>query len=337
MSQRQISIAFQTDKSAAEYIELAQLVDGYKFDAVTVYCDAPYHPSFSPLILMAQHIKHSRIGAAAIPPSRIHPIDIAAEAALLADVAQAGIYVGFARGGWLEAHGITEAQPPLQTIREAIDIVRYLWSGKSGGYQGQVYQIAEHVTAPYPLPTENVPILIGTWGKKLAALAGEIADEVKIGGSANPDVIPVIADYIATGEEKVGREKGTVGVVIGAVSVVDEDRNAARWEVKRQVALYLPIVAKLDPTIQLEPELLARIEQHVNYKDNDAAARLISDEVLDKFAFAGNPNDLIEHAERLFAAGASRVEFGTPHGLNPKTGIQLLGEKVLPVLRQTTN
>jgi 5,10-methylenetetrahydromethanopterin reductase len=334
MNKHEISIAFQTNKSASEYIELAQLVDGYGFDAVTVYCDAPFHPSFGPLLLMAPHIKRSRIGAAAIPPSRIHPIDIAAEAALLSEVAQAGVYIGLARGGWLDAHGITEAQPPVQAIREAVDVIRYMWSGKSGGYQGQVYQIADYVTAPYPLPKEKIPILIGTWGKKLAAIAGEIADEVKIGGSANPDVIPVIADYIAEGEQAAGRERGTVGVAIGAVSVVDEDREAARWEVKRQVALYLPIVAKLDPTVKLEPELLARVEQFSNQKDYGAAARLISDETLDKFAFAGNPNDMIEHAERLFAAGASRVEFGTPHGLNPRAGIRLLGEKVLPSLRR---
>jgi 5,10-methylenetetrahydromethanopterin reductase len=334
MTKREISIAFQTNKSASEYIELAQLVDGYGFDAVTVYCDTPFHPSFGPLLLMAPHIKRSRIGAAAIPPSRIHPIDIAAETALLSEVAQAGVYIGLARGGWLDAHGIPELQPPVQAIREAVDVMRYMWSGKSGGYQGQVYQIADYVTAPYPLPKQEIPILIGTWGKKLAAVAGEIADEVKIGGSANPDVIPVIADYIAIGGQAVGRERGTVSIAIGAVSVVDEDREAARWEVKRQVALYLPIVAKLDPTVQLEPELLARIEQFSNQKDYDAAARLISDETLDRFAFAGNPNDLIEHAERLFAAGASRVEFGTPHGLNPKTGIRLLGEKVLPALRR---
>jgi 5,10-methylenetetrahydromethanopterin reductase len=334
MNKREISIAFQTNKSASEYIELAQLVDGYGFDAVTVYCDAPFHPSFGPLLLMAPHIKRSRIGVAAIPPSRIHPIDIAAETALLSEVAQAGVYIGLARGSWLNAYGITEAQPPVQAIREAVDVMRYMWSGASGGYQGQIYQIADYVTAPYPLPKEKIPILIGTWGKKLAAVAGEIADEVKIGGSANPDVIPVIADYIAAGEIAVGRECGTVGIAIGAVSVVDEDREAARWEVKRQVALYLPIVAKLDPTVQLEPELLARVEQFSNQKDYDAAARLISDETLDRFAFAGNPNDMIEHAERLFAAGASRVEFGTPHGLNPKTGIRLLGEKVLPALRR---
>jgi len=40
-----------------------------------------------------------------------------------------------------------------------------------------------------------------------------------------------------------------VGVVIGAVSVIDEDRAAARAAARQTVALYLPVVAPLDPTV----------------------------------------------------------------------------------------
>jgi 5,10-methylenetetrahydromethanopterin reductase len=330
----EISIAFQTDKSAAQYVALAKFVNQYHFDAVTVYCDAPFHPSYGPLMLMAPQLTRARIGPAAVPPSRMHPLDIAAQTALLADVAPGGVYVGFARGAWLDDHGIPETQPPIQAIREAVDVVRYLLSGKDGGYNGKVYQLAEHVKAPYPLPENPVPVLIGTWGKKLCAVAGEIADEVKIGGSANPDVIPVIQGYIAKGEQKANRKRGTVRVVIGAVSVIDEDREQARQAARRAVALYMPVVAKLDPTVQVDPELAERIRQHVNKDEYDAAGRLISDELLDRFAFSGNAADIIQQTECLFDAGAGRVEFGTPHGLsNPETGIRLLGEKVIPALK----
>lgn len=330
-----ISIAFQTDKSAAEYIALAKLVDQYAFDKVTVYCDAPYHPSFGPLLLMAPHIHKAQIGAAAIAPSRIHPIDIASQTALLADVAQAGIYIGIARGAWLAEHAIPEAKPPIQSIRETIEVMRYLLRGKTGGYEGTVYQLAPHVHATYPLPKNDIPILVGTWGAKLSAVAGELADEVKVGGSANPDLVPVIQDYIAVGEEKAGREKETVGVVIGAVSVIDEDREAARQAARRSVALYLPVIAGLDPTLDVDPELLKRIETHVNHAENELAAALISDDLLDRFAFAGNAADMIQHTSRLFEAGTSRVEFGTPHGLNqPEIGIQILGETIVPELKR---
>lgn len=331
----EISIAFQTDKSPQDYIALAKMVDQYDFDAVTVYCDAPFHPSFGPLLLMAPHIKRARIGAAAIAPSRIHPIDIAAETALLAGVATGGVYVGVARGAWLESHGITELKPPIQAIRETVEIVRYLLAGESHGYDGQVFKIAEHVRAPYPLPTARIPILIGTWGKKLCAVAGELADEVKVGGSTNPDIVPVIRDYIKAGEISAGRPVGSVRVVIGAVAVLDEDRQAARAHARREVALYLPVVARLDPTLSVDPELIRRIGQHADRHEYDAAGRLISDDLLDRFAFSGNVDDFVQQINRLFDAGAGRVEIGTPHGLQPAQGIRLLGEQVIPAVRAT--
>ena len=334
MAKRELSIAFQTDKHVQEYIALAKLVNQYNFDAVTVYCDAPYHPSYGPLLLMAPHIERARIGPAGIPPARIHPLDIAAQTALLADVAQAGVYLGLVRGGWLAEHGIREPKPPIQAMREAIDIIRRLLAGESAGYAGRVYQIAEHVRAPYPLPRAAIPLQIGTWGAKLAALAGEVADEVKIGGSANPAVLPLLAEYIAVGEARAGRAPGTVKLVIGAVSVIDEDRAAARWRARQAVALYLPIVSKLDPTLRIEPELMRRVQAQVNAGAAAAAARLIPDGLLDRFVFAGNPADIIAQCGRLYDAGAQRIELGTPHGLREAaTGIHLIGREVMPGLK----
>lgn len=330
---RAISIAFQTDKTPQQYIALAKLVNEYDFDTVSVYCDAPYHPSYGPLLLLAPHIQRARIGPAAVSPSRIHPIDMAAETALLAQLAEGRVYLGIARGAWLEDHGIAEAAYPIQAIREAIEIVRYLLSGGSGGYHGRVYRLAEYVKAPYPLPAEPIRVMIGTWGARLCALAGEIADEVKVGGSANPDVIPVMQSYIAEGERKAGRTSGTVGVALGAVTVVDEDRERARQAARRAAVLYLPVVVPLDPTVEVEPGLIARLRDHANCQEFDAAARLISDDLLDRFALSGNANDIIRQCEALFTAGATRIEFGTPHGLNPEAGIRLLGEQVIPALK----
>jgi len=331
---RCLSIAFQTDKSPAEYIALAKLVDRYPFDVVSVYGDAPFHPSFGPLLLMAPHLRRARLGPAGVSPARMAPVDMAANTALLDATAPGGAYLGIVRGAWLDAHGIAEPSRPLTAIHEAVEIVRLILSGESGGYAGDIYHLADHVRAPYPLPAAPIPIMIGSWGPKLCALAGEIADEVKVGGSANPAVVPVIRQRIAAGERQAGRSPGTVGVVLGAVSVVDEDRQAARVLARRELALYLPVVAALDPTTTVEPELIARVEEHVNRGDSEAAAALIPDDLLDRFALAGNPADLIEHCQALFAAGVSRIEFGTPHGLKPETGIRLLGEKVLPALQE---
>jgi 5,10-methylenetetrahydromethanopterin reductase len=334
MKKRQTSIAFQTDKTAAEYIGLAKYVNQFDFDIVSVYCDAPFHPSYGPLLLMAPHIERSRIGPAAVSPFRIHPIDIAANTALLGHLAKGGVYVGLARGAWLLDNGIREPSRPIQGVREAAVIIRNLLQGRSAGLDGDVFQIAEHVEAPYPLPDTQPPLLIGTWGPKLATLAGEIGDEVKVGGSANPLMAPLISSQIEKGERKAGRIPKTVGLVMGAVTVVDDDRRLARQVAKKSLALYLPVVASLDQTVTLEPEFIDQIETLVRQGDIDKAGKMISDELLAFFAFAGNPEDIIDQVEALYAAGVDRIEFGTPHGILSETGIRLLGERVLPCLKE---
>lgn len=335
MSEHQVSIAFQTNKTPSEYAALAALADEQGFDAITVYNDAPYHPAYAALLLMAPHIKHARIGPATVQPARIAPIDIAAQAALLESLAPGRTYIGISRGAWLEAHGIQPETKPITAIREAVSIIRYLLLGKTGGMPtGKIYRLAEHVQAPYPLPEHtNIPILIGTWGKKLAAVAGEIADEVKIGGSANPDFVPIMRDYIAVGEKRAGRAENQVGIVVGAVCVVDEDGALARDRARRAVALYLPVVAPLDPTIIVDPDRIERIQKAVEARDLSTASAQISDDLLDRFAFSGNPSQIIAQCESLFSVGTRRVELGTPHGVSQSDAIRLLGKKVLTALR----
>jgi 5,10-methylenetetrahydromethanopterin reductase len=103
-----------------------------------------------------------------------------------------------------------------------------------------------------------------------------------------------------------------VGIVAGAVSVVDEDGDAARAKAAAEVEMYLDVVAGLDPTLRLAP----------------------GDEVpLDRFVIAGTPEEVAEHVGRLFEAGATRVELGTPQGLTTAGGIALLCDRVLPLVR----
>jgi len=63
-------------------------------------------------------------------------------------------------------------------------------------------------------------------------------------------------------------------------------------------------------------------------------AEEIPDDVLDLFAFAGEPARIVELASRLFDAGADRVEFGTPHGIDEARGVELLARDVVPALRK---
>ena len=178
------------------------------------------------------------------------------------------------------------------------------------------------------------PLLLGAWGPQGAALAGRIADEIKVGGSANPDMVPVIRERLRAGAEKAGRDVADVGIVLGAVTVVDTDGEAARAKARTEVAMYLAVVAELDPTVELPEDLVKRVGDLVDAGEDEAAGRLIPDDVLDRFAFSGTPEQVAAQAQALIDAGVRRVEFGTPHGLTDERGVDLLGSAVLPLLRR---
>jgi 5,10-methylenetetrahydromethanopterin reductase len=331
---REVSVAFQSDKTAADYAALARRVEEYGFDAVSVYGDLMFQPPIGPLLIMAQATTRIWLGPASMNPYTVHPVEIAGQIALLDALSGGRAYLGLSRGAWLDSLGIAQTRP-VTTMREAIAVVRHLLAKERAPFNGAVFRLSAHNVLHYDVPRADLPLMIGTWGPRLAALAGEVADEVKIGGCVNPAMVAVMRERIAVGARQTGRDTDAVGIVLGAVTVVDEDGAAARRRAKEEVALYLPTVASLDPTLSVDPALLARMETAVQQGDRQAAAVLISDDLLRPFAFAGTPAEVIAHAEAIFAAGASRVEFGTPHGLTDAHGIQLLGEIVLPTLRSS--
>jgi 5,10-methylenetetrahydromethanopterin reductase len=169
----------------------------------------------------------------------------------------------------------------------------------------------------------DIPLMLGSWGPQTIRITADLVSEVKLGGSANPDVVAWLRPQLPA----------NVGIVLGAVCVVDEDGAAARALARREVALYLPVVATLDPTIAIEPDRLTALQAAATRYDWEAAATYISDELLDRFALAGTPAHVAEQVLSLFEQGANRVEFGTPHGMTTQTGLQLLGERVLPRVR----
>jgi len=77
--------------------------------------------------------------------------------------------------------------------------------------------------------------------------------------------------------------------------------------------MYLDVVGRLDPTLELAP----------------------GDPVpLEKFVLAGTPDDVARQTIALIGAGAYRIEFGTPQGRTTEEGVALLCDRVLPAVRK---
>ena len=264
-----------------------------------MFHDLLYQPAIGPLLLMARVTERIRLGPAALNPFTLHPYEIAGQIAMLDSVSRGRAYLGLAKGAWLDRLGIEE-QRPLSALREAVEIVRALLAGDTAGVEGERFVLAAGTTLAYPRVRDEVPLLIGTWGRETARWAGTVADELKIGGTANPELFPVVRGWLGNSD---------VRLVAGCVTVVDEDGEWARARAAEVVQPYLDVVARHDPT--LEPD---------------------EEPSLERFCIAGTPEDVAACVVELWEAGADRVELGTPQGRTPLAGVELICDRVLPLL-----
>ncbi len=316
----ELGIGLQGDRPLSDYAPLGRLAEELGFSVVTAFGDVGYLPPMAVLNEVARATRRVRLGPSCLNPFTTHPVEIAGQIAALDSASGGRAYLGLAKGAWLGSLGV--AQPkPVRAVREAAEIVKRLLVGDASGYAGKLFSVEAGFTLRFPLPRRRVPLLIGAWGEQMVALAGRIADELKVGGSANPDMVPVMRRRLGV---------DTTAIVLGAVTVVDEDGRGARARAREAVAMYIDVVAALDPTVEVDTKMLAELRERLRAHDAKGAGALIDDGLLDRFAFAGTPAEVTRHVRDVFEAGAQRVEFGAPFGLEAERGLRLLGERVLP-------
>ena len=271
---RRLGIGLRGNLPLGEYGRLGRMAEDLGFDVVSAFHDLGDQPALVPLLEVARVTRRVSLGPACLNPYTMHPVEIVSAIQVLETVSDGRAYLGLARGAWLDGVGIDQS--------DAVERVR--------------------AAAEFVLSRLDVPLLIGGWGPRMVALAGEIATELKVGGSANAGIVPIMRARLGSSR---------TGIVLGAVTVVDADREAARARARAAVQHYFEVVARFDPTLSGQPAG-------------------VTDELLDRFAFAGTPDDVTRQVNEVFAAGATRVEFGAPFGLDLQRGLRLLGERVLP-------
>ncbi len=323
------AISFQSDKSIAEYRELAAMVERYDFHTVSVYQDLFFQPPWPALLQFGELTSKALVGPAVVNPYLSHPVLIAGQLAMLDEVSRGRAYLGVGRGAFFETIGVSQPRP-LEAIRETVELVQRFLTGDREPYQGDIFRASAEAYLRFPIPNRALPVLIGGWGPKTLALGGEIADMVKVGGCANPESAPVFRDYVRVGAEIAGRDPASIRLVYGAVTVVDRDARIAETVARRNVAMYVGVAGRLDPAYSVPEDEMTAIEAALAHGDEDAAAAAISPETLGRFSTFGTPSDIIKQMERLFDAGVDTFELGTPHGVNEGEAIRLLGEEVLP-------
>jgi 5,10-methylenetetrahydromethanopterin reductase len=326
-----VGIAFQSDKSLSEYRELASIVDRYDFETVSVYQDLFYQPPWPALLQFAEGTRRPLVGPAVVNPYLTHPVLVAANLALLDETSRGRAYLGVGRGAFFEPIEVPQPRP-LRAMREMVEMVQRLLEGDRTPYRGEIFRASEQAYLRFPAPGRRLPVLLGGWGEKTARLAGEIADVLKVGGCADAESAPWFRERLEEGARTAGRSPGAARLAFGAVTVVERDRILAESVARRHVAMYVGVVGRLNPAYSPPADEMRAVEDALASGDEEGAGHALSLETLRRFSCFGDPDDVALRIRALFDAGVDLFELGTPHGIDERQSIRLLGDEVLPRL-----
>jgi coenzyme F420-dependent glucose-6-phosphate dehydrogenase len=285
------------------------------------------HSPFSLAWLGALGAKTSRIqiGTSVLTPTfRYHPSIVAQAFATLGVLFPGRVALGIGTGESLNevpSSGMVWPEPKERTARfkEAVDLIKRLWSEERLTYKGIYYQ-TEKATI-YDRPEVPVPIYIAGAGPIITKFAGERADGFICTSGKAPELYSeTLLPNVAAGLSKAGRSPEAIDRMIEMKVSFDNDSARALSDTRFWAALALKPEEKLNVEDPVEMERLA---------DNLPIERAAS-----RWIVSDNPEVIVEQIRPYVKLGFEHLVFHAP-GPDQGRFLSLFSERVMPLLRRT--
>jgi 5,10-methylenetetrahydromethanopterin reductase len=293
--------------NARDYVSQARAAEQLGFDSFWVPEDYAFPGAFSSCAAIAATTNKIRIGTGVVNPFTRHPVLIAMELAALDQLSggRAMLGLGASIKLWIDEQMGIRYDKPVSALRDAVVIIRRLFSGGPVEYQGRVFRAGAGMRFNLEPLRADVPIYLGATAPKALELAGEVADGWLPFGFG-PEAVERAIEHVRVGGKRAGRS--LVDFRFSAlilVAVADDDR-AARDSVKPTLATFLAWFANqpdlpLFTDYGLTPQHVSRIREC--YARGELRIDMVSEEMIDGLAMAGSPGRCRDKLARLIEAG----------------------------------
>ena len=189
--------------------------------------------------------------------------------------------IGFMEQG----HGI-KMERPLARAKEVVDIVRGYLTSKRFSYEGQWFNPKNFHLREGPLP-EPLPIYISALGPKMVGLAARMADGLITNWLTEESYDHYYA-IVKKEAESVDRDPKEVKIL--SLTMMAGEDDASVDAMRRGLAFYFasPHYHPIAEMSGYGPQA-KQIQQVWETRDYAAASRLVTDDIVEKFAVMGSP------------------------------------------------
>lgn len=274
-----IDQAIRAEQAGFDFVEMS--------DHFHPWLDVQGHSSFTWTVLGGIAAKTSTLELATgvtCPTIRYHPAIIAQAAATLAIVSNGRFTLGVGSGERLNEHVVGLGFPSVrgrhERLREALEIIRLLWSGGYQSYEGRHLQLED--ARVFDLPERAPLIVVAGSGSASAKLAADLGDGL-FATEAKPDLVQQYRDAGGTGPRYA---EVPVAWATDEEQAVQAAHETSRWAVTGW-------------------KVMSELPNPVNFEA--ASATVTHDDIRAQFAVGPDPDVHVAAVQKYVDAGFDRL------------------------------
>ncbi len=270
---------------------------------------------------LGERTSEAMLGTSVLTPTmRYHPSIIAQNFATLACLSPGRVFLGVGTGEALNETPATAASWPgakerRMMLREAIELIRRLWSEERVSFEGEYYR-TDRATI-YDKPDAPVPIYVAAAGPLAAKLAGRVGDGFIATSGKDPQLYRDLLSKVAEGAEAAGRDAGEIDHFIEIKVSYDHDLDYAR----DACAFWAPLA--------LTPEEKSGIDDATEMEE---AADKIIERAPSRFIVSDDADEVVQRIEPYVELGFEHLIFHAP-GHDQERFLRQFCADVLPRIR----
>ncbi|WP_039802617.1 glucose-6-phosphate dehydrogenase (coenzyme-F420) [Nocardia araoensis] len=315
-----------------ELVEIAVLAEQHGMDSATVsdhfqpWRHKGGHAPFSLAWLAAvgERTQRIQLGTSVLTPTfRYNPAVIAQAFATMSCLYPDRVMLGVGTGEALNeiATGYTGEWPEFKErfarLREAVDLMRALWTGDRVDFDGEYYKTVG--ASIYDVPKGGVPIYVAAGGPLVARYAGRAGDGFICTSGKGMDLYTEkLMPAVAEGAAKAGRSVDDIDRMIEIKLSYDTDPELARENTRFWAPLSLTAEQKHSITDPIEMEA--------------AADALPIEQIAKRWIVADDPDQAVEQIKPYLDAGLNHLVFHAP-GHDQRRFLDLFQRDLAPRLR----
>jgi len=253
--------------------------------------------NFSILSAISQRITDSKIGSSIINIYSRSPALIAMGAATVDTISYGRLVLGLGTSSpplVEDFHGVP-FEKPVSRMKEYVDVIRLVISGKLVNYQGKFYNLKNFSLLIKPLRPQ-IPIYLAAVNQKMVELTWEKADGVIFYLRPFNELKETIQKM---------QEKRKIDVTCQLITCVSDDTESAIGRAKKTLAFYISVG-------KIYREFLAKngyanetqnIYEEFKKSGFESNHELVPDSMLNELTISGTPDHCLKQLDRFRGAG----------------------------------